>query len=367
MALHELVAARQSEILNRWMEHVRGTLAPESISHIELVDHMPDFLASLVAAMRVDAGVAAPVAIDSPAAAAEHGEHRLRLGFSLDEVVREYGALVDAVIATARTAGHDPTTRELQVLFGFVVAGMARAVTEYAAERDAELQRQANAHFAFVAHELRNPLSAAASSLHALRFQNLVPADHAAVDRLDRGLRRATELVDQSLRSARIASGVDLRPEVTTLAELFELAVSDVSAAADVKGVTITADIRQDSRVELDVRLIRSAIDNLLSNGIKHTAPGEAVVLRGDVSGGRASIEVEDGCGGLEPAEIEAAFSPFVRLDTDQPGFGLGLAIAKQAVDAHGGTIRVQSLPGKGCVFVLGLPVAESRTIAKTE
>ena len=367
MALHELLAARQSEILNRWMEQVRGTLAPESISHIELVDHMPDFLASMIAAMRIDTGSTAPVVTDPPAAAAEHGEHRLRLGFSLDEVVREYGALADAVIAAAKNAGHDPTTRELQVLFAFVVSGMAGAVTEYAAQRDAELQRQANAHFAFVAHELRNPLTAATSSLEALRFLNLVPADHVSVDRLDRSLRRATELVDQSLRTARIASGVDLRPEATTLTELFELAVSDVAAAADFKGVTITSEIRQDSRVELDVRLIRSAIDNLLSNGIKHTASGAAVVLRGDIAGGRAVIEVEDGCGGLEPGEIEAAFAPFVRLDAGQPGFGLGLAIAKQAVDAHGGTIRVQSLPGKGCVFVLGLPVAELHPVAKAE
>lgn len=86
------------------------------------------------------------------------------------------------------------------------------------------------------------------------------------------------------------------------------------------------------------------------------------MVLRGGISDGRAVIEVEDGCGGVEPAEIEAAFAPFVRIDPKQPGFGLGLAIARQAVDAHGGTLRVQNLPGKGCVFVLSLPVAERST-----
>jgi signal transduction histidine kinase len=71
----------------------------------------------------------------------------------------------------------------------------------------------------------------------------------------------------------------------------------------------------------------------------------------------RLVIEVEDCCGGLPPGKVEEAFAPFVRLDTKQSGFGLGLAIAKQAVDAHGGAIRVQNLPGKGCVFVLELPV----------
>ena len=63
------------------------------------------------------------------------------------------------------------------------------------------------------------------------------------------------------------------------------------------------------------------------------------------------------GCGGLPPGKVEEAFAPFVRLDSRQSGFGLGLAIAKQAVDAHGGSIRVQNMPGKGCVFVLELPV----------
>ena len=85
--------------------------------------------------------------------------------------------------------------------------------------------------------------------------------------------------------------------------------------------------------------------------------PGSMVEIRGNVSSGRLVIEVEDACGGLPPGKVEEAFAPFVRLDDRQSGFGLGLAIAKQAVDAHGGSIRVQNLPGKGCVFVLELPV----------
>jgi len=74
----------------------------------------------------------------------------------------------------------------------------------------------------------------------------------------------------------------------------------------------------------------------------------------------RAKIEIEDSCGGLSPGKVEAAFAPFVRLDTNQGGFGLGLAIARQAVDAHGGSIRVQNVPGKGCIFVLELPLGSA-------
>ena len=96
---------------------------------------------------------------------------------------------------------------------------------------------------------------------------------------------------------------------------------------------------------------------NLLRNALKYTAPTSTVELCGKFEGERAAIEVEDRCGGLAPGSVEKAFAPFVRMEEEHGGFGLGLAIAKQAVDAHGGTIRVQNLPGKGCIFVLEVPV----------
>jgi signal transduction histidine kinase len=101
---------------------------------------------------------------------------------------------------------------------------------------------------------------------------------------------------------------------------------------------------------------VSSALGNLLRNAVKYSHPDTCVEVRGRVADGRVVIEVEDACGGLAPGQVEAAFAPFVRFDERQSGFGLGLAIAKQAVDAHGGTIRVQNLPDKGCVFVLNLP-----------
>ena len=115
----------------------------------------------------------------------------------------------------------------------------------------------------------------------------------------------------------------------------------------------------QDQPVCIDPRLVQSALGNLLRNGVKYSRPGGSVELRGHVDDGRAVIEVEDCCGGLAPGQVEAAFAPFVRLDHGEDGFGLGLSIAKQAVDAHGGSIRVQNLPEKGCIFVLEFPAVE--------
>jgi len=325
---------------------------------LELSDHLPLFLGEIRAALRADAGLtsASPVP-EEGATAASHGEQRLRLGFSLDSVVREYGALRDAILATARDAGTQVSFRELMVLFDSMVTGIAQAVTEYSNRRDAELARQANEHFAFVAHELRDPLWSATTAFLLLKTKSEVPADGHAVEALERGLHQARDLIDQTLQAAKIASGVQLRREWTTLERLLQEVELGSSVGAEAKNITLRTVIEKDERVSLDLRLVRSALGNLLRNGVKYTPSGGTVEMRGCIVQGRAVIEIEDCCGGLPPGKVEEAFAPFVRLDVGQSGFGLGLAIAKQAVDAHGGSIRVQNLPGKGCVFVLELPI----------
>ena len=272
-------------------------------------------------------------------------------------MVREYGAFRDAIIATARAAGVDLTFREREIVFDSIITGIAHAVSEYTHQRDAEVLRQANEHFAFIAHELRDPLSSAAMAYQILKNQGQIPSESRAAGALHRGLQRLSELIDQTLQIARVASGIELRRQWTTLRALFDDAELAAAPEAESKGIELRLAIENDERVHLDLRLVRSALCNLLRNGVKYTPSGGVVELRGKIADGRAVIEIEDRCGGLPPGKVEEAFTPFVRLDSRQSGFGLGLAIAKQAVDAHGGSIRVQNLPGKGCVFVLELPI----------
>ena len=197
---------------------------------------------------------------DESTTAAGHGAQRLRLGFSLDSVVREYGALREAIVATARDAGAQPTLRELHVLFDSIVTGIAQAVTEYSRQRDAELQRQANEHFAFIAHELRDPLSAATSSFLFLKNSGQLPVGNRFVDSVERGLQRTRELVDQTLQIARVASGIELRRQSTMLKVLFEEAELSAASEAESKGVEIRLVIERDERINLDTRLVLSLI-----------------------------------------------------------------------------------------------------------
>src|SRR4051794_40071956 len=104
MALHEVLANRRDEVLRHWKAQVVGRIAPESMPTVELIDHIPDFIDEIIDALKHDAsGTTVPCLGERPTAAG-HGAQRLRLGFSLDAVTREYGALRDAIIATALKA-----------------------------------------------------------------------------------------------------------------------------------------------------------------------------------------------------------------------------------------------------------------------
>jgi signal transduction histidine kinase len=112
-----------------------------------------------------------------------------------------------------------------------------------------------------------------------------------------------------------------------------------------------------------DPQLLSSAVMNLLNNAFKYTPAGGRVVLRARREDERVLIEVEDECGGV----ADGADDPFkafaVRRKGDRTGLGLGLSIARKAVRMHGGEIHHRNIPGKGCVFVIDLPLAADTPI----
>jgi signal transduction histidine kinase len=351
--LHDTLASRRDEILARWKESVSGRIAPESMPALELLDHFPIFLNQVIESLRAQAECDDPPCAKT---AANHGEQRLRLGFSLDAVVREYEALREVIEDTAADARVPISSAEARRLSRSITDGIAAAVSEYARQRDAEIRRQHNEHIGFITHELRNPLGTASLAVDMLINEGHLPTALQPTRALMRALEQMKSLIDHALRDARMTSGVELQPVHTTLGSLLEEAELMVGTDAKVFGVTLHLQVERDGDLYVDIRLVRSALSNLVQNAIKYSNRGGVVEMRGKVDDTHARIEIEDCCGGLEVGEIERAFTPFVRLDDEKPGFGLGLAIAKQAIGAHGGTISVQNLPGKGCIFAVELP-----------
>lgn len=360
MNLAELVSARRAEIMSEWQARVSGTLHPQALPELHLIDHLPAFLDEIRDALD---------ALQEPeqsSIAARHGVQRLRLGFSLEGVVREYGALRDAIVAVALREAVAMSERELSVLFRSVITGISEAVSEYQRQRDAELQRHTNEHFAFIAHELRNPLGSALAAIALLERGGKLSPEERFAQVLGRALSRMQELIDSSLRATQLATGVQLVLEPITLGALLDDVELATTASAEERQIELAFRVEAEATLEADLRLLRSALTNLVRNAIKFSHEHGKVEVRARGGAERVQIEVEDSCGGLPPGAVERVFAPFAQLGADRSGFGLGLAIAKQATDAHGGAIRVQDLPGKGCIFALELPVSPRAGAARS-
>jgi two-component system sensor histidine kinase KdpD len=206
-----------------------------------------------------------------------------------------------------------------------------------------------------VSHDLRSPLTAITAAGEALASPSL-PADDrlALTDAIAQESRRLSRLVDQLLDLARLEAGTaEPREDWCSLDEVIRAAVEDTGAPERVK-VSIDPDL---PLVRADAGQLRRAFANLIENALRY-GDHQPVSVRARVSGGRILMRVVDQGPGIAVAEQERIFAPFYRgPDAAGQGSGLGLAIVRGLVEANGGHVHVESLPGQGTSFVVDLPL----------
>jgi heavy metal sensor kinase len=213
------------------------------------------------------------------------------------------------------------------------------------------------------AHELRTPLAALRGGIEVALRAERPPEEYrrvlgSSLEEVERLIRLAEDLLLLSRSSAGpdvTRAPVDLEPQ---LLEVFDVGARLGQAA----GVSVRTDTMASATVRGDPTALRRALLNLVENAIKYTPPGGKVELGLAIGNGMAVVTVSDTGIGLDPADADRIFEPFVRLDAararDTGGAGLGLAIARSIAVAHGGTLSVESRPGAGSRFVLRLPLA---------
>jgi len=358
LELHQFIAANAQLIIDDWLRRIRKTIAPASMAAPELFDSLPVFLLAVakVLAESIEERTPEPVSETglpgkSPIAR-EHGEQRLRLGFDVSSIVREYFTLRTSILELAKSARVTVSSQAAEILTHCIATGIADAVLEYSTQRDEMLQRQASKHIGFLAHELRNSLGSARLALMTIAQYDAMKKSR-SFEILQRNLQRLGELIDQSLLDARLKAKAELQLETLDIHLIAKEVVAE--SAAEERRVRVSVTFEGNPTIQGDPRLLHSTLSNLIHNAVKYTHEGGRVTVRGRSVEDRLVIEIEDECGGLPEGKIEELFNPFVQAGADRTGFGLGLAIAKQAAEAHAGAIRVHSLPGKGCVFTLDL------------
>ncbi|HYH40010.1 MAG TPA: HAMP domain-containing sensor histidine kinase [Azospirillum sp.] len=224
-----------------------------------------------------------------------------------------------------------------------------------------EAVRARDAFLAVAAHELRNPMYALSLHLNvALQMAqaggdgDLIDALQGATRSLSRYVERATTLLDVS----RINSGhKDLHIDDVDFAAVVRQVADSHAAEAAYTGATIRLDLPDSLPGRWDALAIEQIVGNLVSNAVKFGADGPVdVVLRAE--GDAVRLTVRDRGPGIPPAEMERIFGQFEQVIAGpaRAGFGVGLWLVRSLVDAHGGSIAVDSPPGAGAVFTVRLP-----------
>lgn len=348
--LYEFIRDNRVEILHRARLRVASRSAPHPTSE-ELEDGLPLFLDELVNMLRDrlhDSGV-----IDL--AATRHGQRRFDSGFTIAQVVHDYGDVCQVVTELAIESDADVDTQDFRVLNRCLDDAIAGAVTEHTrASRSAQAAHETERLGVF-AHELRNQLNTACVAYQILKEGTIsIGGSTGAV--LGRSLTTLRHLVDRSLAEVRLDAGLHQSYPIDVATFIAHMEFEGV-ISANAAGVSLSTDLGE-SGVEIDGdrQLLGSAVTNLLQNAFKFSHTGGHVSLRASSAAGRVKIEIEDECGGLPDAVSTKLFKAFHQEGEDRTGLGLGLLISARAVKSMRGNLSARDVPGKGCVFTIDLP-----------
>lgn len=361
-----LVAFLVAAVLASSVADLARTRAQEADDRRREADLAAELARVLLGAEGPDAAVATAArrlaqVLDLPSAAIELGPVEpdpRRLVFPLRDGARTLGTLVVPVglpePVLARVQRRVVPALEAVLAAALEREGLQREVVETAALRRGDAVK--TALLRTVSHDLRSPLTAIATAGEGLAARRLDEADRldlAAV--VVEEAARLTRMIDNLLDLSRLEAGAaEPRPEWTSLDDVLRAAAEDVGGAFS---FGIAKDL---PLVRADAAQLERAFANVLENAHRH-AGGHPVSVRAGAVGGRLLVRVVDRGPGVPAGQLERVFEPFFQAGGERTGgargSGLGLAIARGFVEANGGRLWVESLPGQGASFVCELPL----------
>jgi signal transduction histidine kinase len=279
---------------------------------------------------------------------------------------RQVAADLEALAGTARRLEAGDLAARAKVQGTAEVALIAETLNAAAArlaearERERRMEQERRDLIAWASHDLRTPLASLRALAEALA-DDLAPDEatrHRYLSGLTANVERLSTLVDDLFELSAIQAGaVTLQLEATSLRDLATEVLERFEPEAAAAGVRLECRLGGGGSVLVGRDQLGRVLANLVANGIRHTPRGgllRVAVADGD---GAAIVRVTDSCGGIPEADLSRVFDQLWRGDPARStkGAGLGLAIARGLVDAHGGTIGVANVPG-GCEFTVRLP-----------
>lgn len=351
--LHDFIVLNRQEIIRRCRAKVASRATPPPTA--AEIDHgVPMFLDQLAATLRLGDSTSPEIS----RSAVQHGHDLMRRGFTVSQVVHDYGDICQSITGMAVESDAKISTEEFRTLNRCLDDAIAGAVTQYGRERDQSSidgeSARGSERLGFFAHELRNLMHTAVLAFEVLKTGNVgVAGSTGAV--LHRSLLASRALIDRSLGEVRLMERVQHREPFLVAGFIDELAPgATMDAQARGIGLTIVQG-EAGAAIDADRQVLAAVVGNLLQNAFKFTRPLTHVTLRVSAGPARVLIEVEDECGGLPAGNVDDIFQPFEQRGVDRTGVGLGLAFSRWGAEANDGRLSARNR-GRGCVFTLDLP-----------
>jgi signal transduction histidine kinase len=316
--LHEFLSTHRAEIIARTRAKVAERAAPRATEE-ELESGIPLFLDQIIDNLRLSRTSSDAV----EESAAVHGLDLLKKGFTVAQVVHDYGGVCQAVTELATETKASITADEFHTFNRCLDDAIATAVTEFTRTRERLITDEGTERLGNLAHELRNSLGVAALAFQTLQM-GTVGLSGSTAALLGRSLRRLSGLVDSSMAEVRLEAGIRASERVSVREFVEEVEVG-AAMEATARGLTLAVTpVERGIEIVADRQLLAAAVANLLQNAFKFTRAKGNVSLTTSSTEGRVLIEVEDQCGGLPPGSASEVFRPFAQRSSNRNGLGSG-------------------------------------------
>ena len=361
-----LIQRDREALLSRWRQQVKELPSARNLDVPTLNDHIPDLIDELAAALQEnsDETISEGLNTGSPPV---HGLQRVRDGFDIEEVVAEYNILRGCIHDLAQENGLILQGKPFHILNRVLDGAIGIAVKTFAAAAALEVEHRREDYLAFLAHDLRTPLSAISMTTNVL--ERILPAPDIGATQtqlfktLHRNVQHLSELVGKVIEeNTKLLPEQDVRLERRTfdLWPLVESLVQDLDPLAIGKKTRLTNQVPYELVVYADAGSLRRIFQNVIANAIEYT-PGGEVIIGARKLAPEGSIEcwVSDNGAGIPQERLEKVFDKAETDPEKKGGTGLGLAVVKAFVEAHGGTVSVESKEGSGSTFRFTLPARQ--------